>query len=386
MIVRPLVVVSDVHLGHRACAEVAADLARLVTAHPGYELVLDGDTFNLSCDPPAADPGTSAAAMLQAHPVLLDALGRHLSQGGTLTLLAGNHDLDVQQPRTAAALSALLGAGATALQVHPWFVRRGDVHIEHGHLYDPDNAPAHPLSAPTFQSEPLGVALSRRFLGPYNAYALGERYDATAADNARLLLKVFGRRAPFAMLHYAALLVRINVETIRARRLDRERRAGDAALPAFATLADLPEPVLRAMLAAAPPPTHASAARTFARFDFDGTVAALAIPAGAATAVAAPLTGAAVAASGAAYLLLTRPRRRTRASNHMPEYLRTGAATVRQLTGARLVIFGHSHREETSEGYMNLGAFGDPPRPARTYIHIDGHGDVERRALRGPEV
>jgi hypothetical protein len=66
----PLVIVSDVHLGHRRCDDVASDLARLVTKHPQHEIVLNGDTFNLSCDPWTQDPAASSAAMLADHPQL----------------------------------------------------------------------------------------------------------------------------------------------------------------------------------------------------------------------------------------------------------------------------------------------------------------------------
>ena len=266
--------------------------------------------------------------------------------------------------------------------VEPWFLRRGDVHVEHGHLYDPDNAPAHPLSRPGYRSEPLGVALSRRFLGPYDAYDLGNRYDATAQDNARLLFQLFGWRAPFAILHYCALLVGLNVETLSDARLNRERREGAAALAAYCGRCGIDDTTLRALLTERPSPTHTSAARTFGRFDFDGTLATLAVPAGLGTAIAlAPIAGTSMAALGLAYLLLSRQRRARRAANQMPEQLRSGAALVRRLTGARLVVFGHTHREEESEGYVNLGAFGDPPRPKRTYVRVDLEGRAERRTL-----
>ena len=66
----------------------------------------------------------------------------------------------------------------------------------------------------------------------------------------------------------------------------------------------------------------------------------------------------------------------------MPDDLRAGAATVRRLTGARLVVFGHTHREDEADGYLNLGAFGDLPRPSRTYVRIDTDGRAERLVFR----
>jgi len=382
-LLRPFVVVSDVHLGHRPCQDVGDDLARLVGEHPGHEIVLNGDTFNLSCDAPSVDPGASAVAMIGAHPRLRDALLRHLGAGDPVTILAGNHDADVQAPAVRAALARhLTPGGGAALRVEPWFVRRGDVHIEHGQNYDADNAPAHPLAPPSYRSEPLGVVLSRRFLGPYNAYALGERYDATPLDNIRLMFRLFGAKAPFALLHYVSLLVRVNLETLVPGRLEPELRAGEAALDGFAVGAGVDAGALRELVGARPAPTHASASRTFGRFDFDGAIAALAVPGGGMAALAGAWpAGAAGAAAGLTYLVLSRKRRAQRSSNHMPEDLRAGASLVRRITGARTVVFGHSHREDEADGYINLGAFGDPPRPARTYVHVDVEGRAERRTL-----
>ena len=134
----PCIVVSDVHLGHRACAEVAADLARLVAAHPGHEIILNGDTFNLSCDPPSRDPAGCAAGMLAAHPGLVAALGTHLRAGDGVSLVAGNHDAALPVPGLRACLlSALACPDEAPLGIQPWFLRRSGVHIEHGHLYDP---------------------------------------------------------------------------------------------------------------------------------------------------------------------------------------------------------------------------------------------------------
>lgn len=375
---RPVIIVSDVHLGHRRCDDVARDLAGLVADHAGHEFILNGDTFNLSCDRRDVDPGVSAAAMIAAHPALRDALVRHTAAGDQLTIVAGNHDADVTAPSVSTALSAALGGNVS---VEPWFVVRHGVHIEHGQLYDADNAPVHPLARPGYRTEPLGVALSRRFLGPYDAYDLGNRYDATPLGNVRELFRRFGWRAPLVVLHYCGILATINVETLSARRLDRERREGDAAVAAFCARCGVDAAAVRAILAARPGPTHTSAARTFGRFDLDGALATLAIPGGVAAALATPLAGGAIAAAGLSYLLLSRQRRARRSANHMPEDLRAGAATVRRLTGARLVIFGHTHREDESDGYLNLGAFGDAPRPARTYVRIDEVGGVERRSI-----
>src|SRR5579864_7987194 len=95
---RPLVIVSDVHLGHRRCDDVADDLARLVVSHPDHEIILNGDTFNLSCDPWSADPAVSARATIAAHAALRTGFECLLVAGGDLTFVAGNHDMALQLP------------------------------------------------------------------------------------------------------------------------------------------------------------------------------------------------------------------------------------------------------------------------------------------------
>jgi UDP-2,3-diacylglucosamine pyrophosphatase LpxH len=381
---RPLIVVSDVHLGHHRCDAVAADLARLVVMHPGHEIILNGDTFNLACDPHDRDPGVSAAGMIAAHPSLRTALVRHLAAGDRLTFVAGNHDIAIQRPGVRTALLALLAGGTDAeLRVEPWIVRREGVHIEHGHLYDPGNSPTHPLSVPAFRGEPLGVALTRRFVGPWDAWdLLANEWASSIRDNLKLFVAQFGARTPLVVIHYCTLLVAINAETAVQSRLAPDRQRGDAALPACAAEAGLTESALHGLIAGRLRPLHVSFWDTFLRFGFDAALALLAIAGGALAAVVLrrvePL---AISAIGIAFLALDRKRLEVRGANHMPEELRAGAALVHHLTDARLVILGHTHREDEMQGYLNLGAFGDRPSPARTFVHVDEEGRAERRKL-----
>jgi len=248
---RPLVIVSDVHLGHRRCDDVADDLARLVASHPDHEIILNGDTFNLSCDPWSADPAVSAPAMIAAHPELRAALEGHLAAGGDLTFVAGNHDMALQRPAVRVALASLLGrdagrssdagsgpGGAEArLSVEPWMLRRGAIHIEHGHLYDPGNSPTHPLAEPSPRAEPVGMELTRHFVGPYDLWeVLADRWTNSAAQNLGVMYDKLGWGVVTSSLYYCGLLGLVNLETAVPARLNRDRRAGEAALPALATI------------------------------------------------------------------------------------------------------------------------------------------------------
>ncbi len=122
----PLVVSSDVHLSQRSQPELSRDLARLVRAHPGHEIVLAGDLLDLCGDPPNRDPGDSLLDLVRPHAALVAALRAHLADGHPLTLIAGNHDPPVATPSASAALLDLIGVGRAApLAITPWFVRRG---------------------------------------------------------------------------------------------------------------------------------------------------------------------------------------------------------------------------------------------------------------------
>src|SRR5688572_12036619 len=137
---QPICVVSDVHLARAKKQAVGRDLARLVRDHAGFEIVLDGDTFDLSVDPPARAPAESVAEILAAHSDLTDALRTHVEKDGRVTFVAGNHDAAVATSEVENALAnSIAPERQDRVTVAPWFLRRGDVHIEHGHLHDPDN-------------------------------------------------------------------------------------------------------------------------------------------------------------------------------------------------------------------------------------------------------
>jgi UDP-2,3-diacylglucosamine pyrophosphatase LpxH len=381
---RALVVLSDVHLGHQGREAVASDLARLVSTHPGHEVVLNGDIFNLSQDPRGRDPAESAVSMLRTEPSLRSALRDHLKAGSPVTLLAGNHDAGVQHPSVRPALLDFLELGAEAeLRVEPWFIKRNGVHIEHGHVYDPDNAPAHPLSPPSFRTEPLGVALVRRFLGHHEGFVSAHQHEAPPAKNIKYAFEQVGIRAPLVLVHFLAVSAMVCAETAWRSRLTAERRRGESELGHCVAETGVPEATLRALLDAGPVPTHTSFYRTFMRLYHDRMLATLGIPVGLLGGVALGNAGFAVAAASLAYLVASYARGANRYPNGMPAHLRSGAVLVRRVTGAELVIFGHSHREDETEGYLNSGSFGYTLRSERPFVRVDEYGRAKRRFLQG---
>lgn len=176
---RVLYVISDLHLGGRAGVPPArgfcinthvallADFVRQVAgqaavrrAQAQVELVINGDIVDfLAQEGPRADQPWRAfiedpAEALQAYAEIrdqerpfFDALRELLQQGGDLTLLLGNHDVELGLPAVRAQVEADLGAADSPGRLR-WIVDGqahvvGDVLIEHGNRYDGFNVIDH---------------------------------------------------------------------------------------------------------------------------------------------------------------------------------------------------------------------------------------------------
>jgi predicted phosphodiesterase len=375
---RPLVIVSDVHLSHAGTREKGDALAALVRQHTDAEIILNGDIFNLSLDPPGADPQRSMLDMLEPETELREALRAHVTAGRKLSFLPGNHDASLADPRTREALLSWLGLGQNApLEVGAWFLRRGNVHVEHGHAYDPDNAPTHPLCVPSPRSEPLGVALTRRFLAPHRAFDFAHATEITPLEALLRALRVFGTRTPVLLAHYFATAGTFCREAGWSPALAAEFSTGDARVDAFAKAAGVEAARIRALIDDRPRPTHESFERAFFRLYFDRVVSASAIGAGLGGWVLARTgTPLGIAAAGALYLAESQRRGRNRYEGLPVKRLRAAAGRVREFMRAELVVFGHTHVAETEPGYMNPGSFTYRAGPGRPYALIDRNGQA----------
>lgn len=380
----PLVIASDVHLEPSGSERSAGRLARLIAAHPGHEIVLAGDVFNLSLDPPSRDAGESVRAIVAAYPALAAALGQHLAAGHAVTFIAGNHDAGVMTRGTRQRLLELCGASADArLSIEPWFVRRGGVHIEHGHVYDPDNAPAHPLAAWSPETEPLGISLTRRFLAPHDAFTFAHAHHTTPLQGLTHAFQTFGTRAPLIVAHYFVASGRLVGEAAVPERLNAEKARGASAAPAFIARSGVAASSVEALLAELPRPTHEDFSSTFHRLYFDRVLATVGVAGGVTRVVlgglAGGLLGGAVALSSALYLHRSIKKGVDRYSSLPVTRLYAGAELVRRLTRAELVVFGHTHCEDEAEGYKNSASFSYTRRAGSPYLAIDGHGAAVRR-------
>jgi len=381
----PLAIASDVHLEQRGSERSASRLAQLIQQHPGHEVVLAGDIFNLSIDLPSRDPSQSVRDIVAAYPDLVSALRQHLAAGHALTFIGGNHDAGVVTRGTREQLLALCGLqGDARLDIEPWFIRRGDVHIEHGHAHDPDNAPAHPLAVWSPETEPLGISLTRRFLAPHDAFTFAHAHHTTPLQGFKDAITTFRGRAPLIVAHYLLVSSRLTAEAAVPERLGAEKARGSDAIAAFAQRNGLSPDVVLALLTALPRPTHEDFKQTFFRLYSDRVLATLGVAGGTARLLLGGVGGAlggAVALSGALYLHRSVKKGVDRYSSLPVKRLYAGAELVRRVTDARLVVFGHTHCEDEAEGYVNSASFTYTGRKGSPYLLIAPDGSTERREV-----
>jgi UDP-2,3-diacylglucosamine pyrophosphatase LpxH len=145
-------------------------LARL-PADPPVELVINGDFIDFlaeekgsgckeekgarrkidPAEPPAwtpfrAQPGEALDAfheLVRRDRVLFDALRDLLAEGKTLTILLGNHDIELCLPDVRAALETTLGPGTLRFLDDGQALDLGEVLVDHGNLFDPANVVDH---------------------------------------------------------------------------------------------------------------------------------------------------------------------------------------------------------------------------------------------------
>lgn len=378
---KPIIVTSDLHLSADASAGTVSDLAQLMRDNSGHEFVLAGDVFNLSWEAPGRSSVEAVLALLSAHPELASALRGHLASGAPLTLLAGNHDAGLISAEVRDALLHKLELAANAaLEIAPWFVRRGGVHIEHGHFYDPDNAPAHPLAEWNPETEPLGIAITRRFVRPSGAHHFLHAHDTTPLAGIAKAFRVYGARTPLIIAEWFRVAGRLCVETRRPDRFEAERSAGESALLEFARLVELDPEVLRTLLEGGAVPTHRDFQKTFMRLYFDRVFASVGLLLSGAAYLAWKSRAAGVAGLLAGLYLIQSVQRTGNRYEDLPvERLRAAATRVRELTAAQTVIFGHTHQVDEGNGYANSGSFGYSQH-GRPYVRVDetGLARVER--------
>jgi hypothetical protein len=309
----------------------------------------------------------TVAGALEAHAEVAQALREHLGRGGHLVWLAGNHDHEV---------AAAVPRGERVVTT-PWFFREAGVHIEHGHLYDPDNAPAHPLASPRGT---LGVHFVEGFIAKTGAFAYLNANDRTPL---RLFLSAFrwyGARGPFVVYQYFktafAALAKSGANWDGAG--DAERAEG--ALAKFLEDAGVDERTARDLMAERATPTMTSLRDTVARLYLDRVAATVTLLAGlSAFAIGKRRLGLALGAVGLGGLAWSWSRGHDRYGGKVPARLDDAARRIARASGASLVVMGHAHEVTDRDGYSNTGSFAFPRgAPGRPFIEIEG-GKAARR-------
>lgn len=232
-----------------------------------------GDTFDLSIDPPKLDPALSAARHLADNPELSEALSEQLRNGVPVVLFAGNHDAQLAEPQVRGKILGCLGLNENApLSCGVWCMRRAGLHLEHGHIYDPDNAQTHPLVAPNHDTEPLGITLMRNVLAPTNALFFAHAHELTPL---RGLIQAFVRLGPGA----PRLVTRYYIEALRTfarakpASFSQEESLGAKRLIDYAKASNLDIESLRHVLATRAMPRHHDKREVFFRLYLDRSIA-----------------------------------------------------------------------------------------------------------------
>lgn len=159
-----LFVISDLHLGGdnphamsqpRKLAEFVSGLPRKLAADEALDLVIAGDFIDFLSVPPwsdwTADPAEAIAKLNkvvgkagdgEGFSPVFDALGAHVAAGHRLTVMLGNHDLELTLPPVQNAFLERLGASPhdVLFLLDGRAYRVGGALIEHGNRYDNANA------------------------------------------------------------------------------------------------------------------------------------------------------------------------------------------------------------------------------------------------------
>jgi hypothetical protein len=328
--------------------------------------------LDLSADAPHLDAAYAHEKLL-AHPVLTKAMAEHLGDDGEIFWTAGNHDSAVGAPGFAQRLGNALGLDSAAqsrLHASPWFFRLDDVHLEHGHRFDPDNAPAHPL-VPDGAS--LGVHFVEEFIVPTGAHAYLNSNDGTPLKLFLSSFVWYGVRAPHVIARFfttAASALRKSGDAFDAvGQIDE----GSKKQADFAAQHELAVATVEELCKLGAEPTLASTKSTFNRLYLDRVAATLAIAGGGtAFALGARALGSVSVLAGGAIMAASWARGHDRYGGAVPERLERGAEEISALTGKPLVVFGHTHEQKVSGAYANPGSFafvrGAPGRP---YLEIE---------------
>jgi Calcineurin-like phosphoesterase len=371
---RRTIVLGDLHLVRDTPPGVIADFLCLLREHAGQRIVIAGDLFDLSADYPGKEKGQALLEALAAQPAIKVALQEHVERGGQLDLIGGNHDAALGDPNELAPLAKALGLTGDAkkrVRSTPWFFREGGLHLEHGHLYDPDNANTHPLVVGV---RSLGVHFTEDFIAPTGAFRYLNSNDGTPLELLLSAFRWYGVRGPYVVFKYFHAAFRAVLASGPFFEGGKEALAGAAREADFMRVHDVDETLVKGMLALKAEPTMESVADTLSRLYLDRVAATCSILTGSALLAAGrQRAGAWAIGAGALAMGLSWAAGHDRYGGSVAERLAASAEKIADTTGARLVVMGHAHLEADSPRYANTGSFSFPHgAPGRPFLEIEG--------------
>ncbi len=375
-------VLGDLHLSTHTALSASTDLVRLLEAHRGSRVIFAGDFFDLSAEADALPRDRALEAGFTRHTHVANALAEHLERDGEVVWLSGNHDYEIaEDSRMIARTLGLSLAAATRVRATPWFHRQGALHVEHGHLYDPDNAPSHPLAS---AKGTLGVHFVAEFIAKTGAYAYLNANDDTPLRLFVNAFRWYGARAPMVVYRYFRTAFAALGKSGRFYEGAEGAARAERSLEEFLVSSGIDEPTARALMTERATPTMTSLQDTVARLYLDRVAGTVALLAGM-TALALGKRKAAfvLGAAGLAGLAWSWSRGHDRYGGKVPARLDDAATRVARAAGASLVVFGHAHEIADREGYSNTASFAFPRKaPGRPFLEIEGTPNAPRAVRR----
>jgi UDP-2,3-diacylglucosamine pyrophosphatase LpxH len=243
------IVISDLHISLRSDEAHVASFCRFVE---GLErtsrdekrpltLVVAGDFFNFDLlDNGVSDPARTLRRILERFPGIASCLAGFLAGGNRVSMLGGNHDLELFNPLvsqifTKAVRDRMPGGAGTRIGNldlgSPEYIRLGgQVHIEHGNRFDGDNI----FESDSFRRVkrgrppllPLGSCMERSLLSripqlDYSGFSVKTPWP--------LFTTILGRHGVFGgfniIFRYFVTAFKLMFESLR-RRTDREWSMG----------------------------------------------------------------------------------------------------------------------------------------------------------------
>jgi len=377
--------VGDVHLTRDLSARAGRDLAALLSSDLDSTVVFVGDLLDLAHESQRGAATETIRAIIARHESLRNALAGRLAAGRDVIILAGNHDDVLTTTEGLDAFADALGLDPRdrgRIRVSPWFARLGrdgEIHVEHGHHYDADNALPHPLAPPDPAWWSLGIGLMHRFVAPSGAGAL---VHENASQPLHLFVRaweLYGQRAPTVIGQYLYAAACQVAGAGRRYPAERARALGEFALVGFADACGLDESVVRQIAARGALPTMLSARETMLRLYCDRALAtAVAVTAGSSALVGGP--GRRVAFGAAALVVASVLLGGNRYRGRAQRALHAQAEWLETHTAAKSVVFGHIHAPVGHGNYRNTGSFGFPgDSSGRPYVRIDDSGHAEHQ-------